>query len=150
MDASIPGTMVLLTRLSRAVYRLASEDVIGMRLKQFVGLSVLRDHGSLSQQALGESLHLDPNNLVLLLNDAEAQGFVERRRDPSDRRRHIVELTKAGRKAVEKAERAFESVEDEVLATLSAEERAELRRLLRRALEGNGVALDAPKVAARA
>jgi DNA-binding MarR family transcriptional regulator len=150
MDASAPGTMVLLTRLSRAVYRRASEDVIGMRLKQFIGLAVLRDHGSMSQQALGESLHLDPNNLVLLLNDAEAAGFVERRRDPSDRRRHIVELTKRGRQAVEKAERAFESIEDDVLSTLSAEERAELRRLLHRALEGNGRPLDAPEVAARA
>jgi MarR family transcriptional regulator, temperature-dependent positive regulator of motility len=142
--------MVLLTRLSRAVYRRASEDKIGMRLKQFIGLSVLRDHGPMSQQALGESLHLDPNNLVLLLNDAEAAGFVERRRDPSDRRRHIVELTKAGRKAVDKAEREFETVEEEVLGTLSAEERAELRRLLRRALEGNGHPLDAPTVSAQA
>jgi DNA-binding MarR family transcriptional regulator len=142
--------MVLLTRLSRAIYRRATEDVIGMRLKQFIGLATLRDHGSMSQQALGETLHLDPNNLVLLLNDAEAEGYVERRRDPSDRRRHIVELTKAGRKAVEKAERAFESIEADVLGTLSLDERAELRRLLHRALEGNGRPLDAPEAVAQA
>jgi len=151
MDASAPGTMVLITRLGRAVYRRAHEDEIGMRLKQFVALSVLRDYGPTPQQALGESLHLDANNLVLLLNDAEAAGFVERRRDPADRRRHIVELTAAGRRATDQAERAFEGVEDEVLATLSADERAELRRLLHKALAGDGERpIDAPAVGAEA
>src|SRR3954451_10460260 len=97
MDASAPGTMVLITRLGRAVYRRAHEDEIGMRLKQFVALSVLRDYGPTPQQALGESLHLDANNLVLLLNDAEAAGFVERRRDPADRSIDIAQRPVAGR-----------------------------------------------------
>jgi DNA-binding MarR family transcriptional regulator len=151
MDASTPGTMVLLTRLARAVYRRANDEAIGMRLKQFVALSVLNDYGPMPQQALGESLHLDANNLVLLLNDAEAAGFVERRRDPGDRRRHIVEVTDSGRRAAAKAERAFEGVEDDVLGALSADERAALRRLLHKALEGNGGGrVDAPAVAAEA
>src|SRR4051812_35197193 len=72
MDGSTPGSMVLMTRLSRLVYRHATEEALGMRLKQFAGLSVLHDHGSMPQQALGELMHVDPNNLVLLLNDAEA------------------------------------------------------------------------------
>jgi DNA-binding MarR family transcriptional regulator len=151
MDASTPGTMVLITRLARAVYRRAREDEIGMRLKQSVALSVLRDYGPMPQQTLGESLHLDANNLVLLLNDVEAAGLVERRRDPGDRRRHIVEVTDAGRRAAAQAERALEGVEDEVLGALSPHERAELRRLLHKALEGNGAGpVDAPHVAAQA
>jgi DNA-binding MarR family transcriptional regulator len=62
-------------------------------------------------------------------------GYVERRRDPADRRRHVVDLTNEGRKALERAERAQEGLEDQVLAGLSADERATLRSLLARALE---------------
>jgi DNA-binding MarR family transcriptional regulator len=141
-----PGSMVLLTRLARVVYRRASEDLLGMRLKQYIALSYLRDQGETPQQELGEALHLDANNLVLLLNDLEDEGFVERRRNPSDRRRHIVEVTPAGKQALERAERALESVEDEVLAPLDAEERATLRGLLTRALEGVGAAAGEPSV----
>jgi DNA-binding MarR family transcriptional regulator len=72
---------------------------------------------------------------VLLLNELEAAGFAQRRRDPGDRRRHLVEITPAGRSAAERAERAQEAIEDEVLAALSLEERAQLRELLGRALQ---------------
>jgi DNA-binding MarR family transcriptional regulator len=110
MDSSA-GSMVLLTRLNRLVYRHATEEALGMRLKQFALLSMLRDQGSVSQQALGEQMHVDANNLVLLLNDAEANGWVERRRDPTDRRRHIVVLTDAGVEALKRAEEAIEDVQ---------------------------------------
>jgi DNA-binding MarR family transcriptional regulator len=83
---------------------------------------------------------LDPNNCVLLLNELEAAGYAERRRDPDDRRRHLVDMTPAGRQALERAEHAQDDLEDEVLAALSAEERVRLRRLLAKALEGQSAA----------
>jgi DNA-binding MarR family transcriptional regulator len=129
--------MVLLTRLNRLVYRYATEEALGMRLKQFAVLSVLRDHGAMPQQTLGEQMHVDPNNLVLLLNDSEASGWLERRRDPTDRRRHIVVLTEAGEHALSRAEHAIEEVEGQVLGPLDAEERATLRRLLQKAAAGD-------------
>ena len=128
-----PGSIVLLTRLSRLVYKRATEDVLGMRLKAYVTLSNLRE-GPRSQQDLCIAMHLDPNNCVLMLNDLESEGYVERRRDPADRRRHIVELTPAGHKAMLAAERAMESLEDDVLGALEPEEREVLRQLLARAL----------------
>jgi DNA-binding MarR family transcriptional regulator len=127
--------MVLLTRLSRVVYRRASEAVLGMSLKEYMALNNLRDQTNVTQQALGDALHLDANNLVLLLNVLEASHLAERRRDQADRRRHIVELTPEGRVAVERADRALESVEDDVLGALSADERATFHRLLQRALD---------------
>jgi DNA-binding MarR family transcriptional regulator len=133
-SAVAPGAMVLLTRLSREIYRRASEEVLGMNLKSYLALNNLREQQAMSQQALGDALHLDPNNCVLLLNVLEAGRLAVRRRDPTDRRRHIVELTEEGHRAVERADRALESVENEVLAALSSDERAELRRLLALAL----------------
>lgn len=135
-DGGGPGITVLLTQLARVIYRRAPESVLGMRLKEFVALSHLRDHGAAAQQALGETMCMDPNNLVLLLNDLEDAGYALRRRDPVDRRRHIVDITAKGVRALQRAERGLESVEDEVLAALDPDDRVDLRALLTRALDG--------------
>lgn len=132
--AAATGSMNLLTRLTRDVYRRATEDVIGIRLKQFIALDYLREQGGTTQQQLGETLHLDKNNCVILLNDLEDDGYVERRRDPTDRRRHLVGMTSAGENALHEAEEKLETLEDEVIGELSAEERATLRELLAKAL----------------
>ena len=139
-----PGCIVLLTRLAKLVYRRSNEELLGMSLRHFVTLSYLRDHASAGQQAVGEALCLDANNLVLLLNELEQAGQVQRRRDPSDRRRHLVELTPTGRQALAAAERAQESIEEQVLAPLTTEQRATLRDLLGRALRTNGELGDPP------
>jgi DNA-binding MarR family transcriptional regulator len=134
---AVQGSMNLLTRLSRLVYRRATEEVIGIRLKQFIALDYLREQGGSSQQQLGQSLMLDPNNCVILLNDLEEDGYVERRRDPTDRRRHMVSMTAAGERALEHAEVKLETIEDQVIGNLTENERSKLRDLLAKALEGD-------------
>lgn len=133
-----PGAMVLLSRLAKVVYRHSDAERLGMSLRWYVALSFLNDHDGASQQALGEALCIDPNNLVLLLNELEAAEYAERRRDALDRRRHLVHLTAKGRRALDRAERAQEAVEADVLAALDADERETLRDLLARALDKAG------------
>ena len=129
------GTIVLLTRLARAVFLRSSVDLVGMNLRNMVVLAYLRDHPGVAQQTLTEDLSMDSNTGVLVLNDLEDLEFAERRRDPADRRRHLVDITDGGLEALERAEVAQGSIEDEILGGLSAGERAELRRLLLKALE---------------
>jgi DNA-binding MarR family transcriptional regulator len=130
------GLIALLIQINKALHRRTSEELLGMRLKSFLLLGYVRDRGAVSQQELETGLLMDANSVVLLLNETEAAGFSVRRRDPADRRRHMVELTAAGRVAVERAEKAREGIEDEVLADLSPEEREALRKLLRMVLDG--------------
>jgi DNA-binding MarR family transcriptional regulator len=107
-----------------------------MRWRHFMALSLLYDQPALAQQSLCEALVTDPNNCVLLLNELESLGYIERRRDLADRRRHIVELTEAGREVFLHAILAREQVEDDVLKALDADERGTLRALLAKALAG--------------
>ncbi len=137
------GSMVLLTRLAKQVYRRSSEELLGMHLRLLMALSFLRDHDSCPQQELAEVLCMDANNVVLLLNELEDLGHITRVRDPHDRRRHRVELTKQGVRALAQAEQAQETIEDEVLAALDASERATLWELLTRALHGAEPVADA-------
>jgi DNA-binding MarR family transcriptional regulator len=133
--ASTTGTIVLLTRLARAVFLRSSVDLVGMNLKNMVVLAYLRDHPRPSQQTMTEQLSMDSNTGVLVLNDLEDLEYVERRRDPTDRRRHIVDITDAGLDALERAEVAQGSIENEILGGLSDAERVTFRRLLVKALE---------------
>ncbi len=137
------GPIVLLTRLARVVYQRSTVELVGMRLKELGALTYLRDHHQATQTALSKALSLDANNCVLLLNDLETLEYIERRRDPIDRRRHLVELTTAGRAALERAELAQAGVEDDVLGALSTQERCMLQRLLLQALEGQLADADA-------
>jgi DNA-binding MarR family transcriptional regulator len=130
-----PGTVVMLMRLATAIKKRSTEELMGVKLRQLMLLSYLRYGAPALQQQLCEALWLDANNCVLLLNELEDMGYIERRRDPADRRRHVVELTDEGRAALERAEHAQDSLGDELFAALSEEERATLRSLLGRALE---------------
>jgi DNA-binding MarR family transcriptional regulator len=87
----------------------------------------------MSQASLCSAMNVDANYMTLMLNDLEDAGWVERKRDPSDRRRHIVELTSGGLEAIDRAERGIDGMEDEILGGLSGEERATLGSLLERA-----------------
>lgn len=132
------GLIALVTQMSKALHRRTTEELLGLRLKQFMVLGYVRDHGDggVSQQELESAMLIDANAVVLLLNELEAAGLSVRKRDPHDRRRHLVEITESGKAALDRAERAREGLEEEILAELSPEERATLRKLLRRVLDG--------------
>jgi MarR family transcriptional regulator, temperature-dependent positive regulator of motility len=129
------GFVSLMTQIHKALNRRTGEELLGMRFKPYMTLGYIRDHPGTTQQEIETALFIDANSVVLLLNELEAAHYSMRRRDPNDRRRHIVELTAAGKRAVERADKARESLEDEVLRNLSVEERRTLRQLLERVLE---------------
>jgi DNA-binding MarR family transcriptional regulator len=140
-DGLAQHTGFLLARLGRAVtrqYRSALTP-IGLQPRGTSALLALRDEGAMSQQALGAALDIDASNLVVLLNDLEGGGLILRRRDPEDRRRHLVEISKRGSKLVCEVERASMQIEDEFFAGLDADERAALHDLLARVAQSTDV-----------
>jgi DNA-binding MarR family transcriptional regulator len=143
------GSLMLIHRLDR-IARRRSEialEPLGLRKRQVVALMILREHGAIAQGALGETLRLDPANLVGLLNELEDQGLLDRRRDPEDRRRHIVELTPKGIAALERAQEALAGVQDHVLAGLEDDERCALHELLVKAAQNHSAAEGFPAAA---
>jgi len=143
-ENSSTGPILLLTQLSRLVSRRSTPELLGQTLKELATLSFLRDYPETTQQGLTDGLCIDANYCVLLLNDLEEAGLVERRRDPSDRRRHIVSMTEQGRKALHQAEAAQQTLEDVILGALDEGERSVLAHLLRKAIDGQGVIVPAP------
>jgi len=117
---------VMNTRLRQAL------AVSGLSPRHGAVLARLVRSGPTSQQALIEALAIDASALVALLNDLEGAQLVERRRDPADRRRHIVEVTSAGSAAMLAVDDAITAVEREALADLAPAEVTQLHSLLAR------------------
>jgi DNA-binding MarR family transcriptional regulator len=124
--------MLLMIKLGRITMHRFTEalEPYGIRPRHVAALIELRDTGELTQQALCAHLHLDPTNLVAVLNELEERGYAERRRDPEDRRRHIVEVTKKGLAVIEKVTEVMDGVEEELLAGLDSADRQALEGAL--------------------
>lgn len=144
-DQRVTGAGVLLALLGRAASERLRKSLSasGLRPRQFQALGLLRDGGSRGQQALGEAMGVDPSILVTLLNPLEEEGLLTRRRDPADRRRHIVAITPEGEMRLREAEQAHDAAENELLAALDPDQRAELRELLLELERGLAVPGDA-------
>jgi DNA-binding MarR family transcriptional regulator len=131
-------SLALLSHLARVGQREADCELSSRELRtpHLVLLTLLRDHGETSQAALVDVLRLDPSNVVGLLNDLERRELIVRRRDPDDRRRHIVALASAGETELRQVEQRLAAVEESLLGVLAPEERAALHALLLRAVGG--------------
>ena len=123
---------LLMIKLGRITMHRFTEALapFGIRPRHVATLIELRDHGQMTQQSLCGQLHLDPTNLVAILNDLEQRGYARRRRDPEDRRRHIVEVSAKGLAVIEKVSEVMDGVEADLLEGFEPAEREQLERLL--------------------
>jgi MarR family transcriptional regulator, lower aerobic nicotinate degradation pathway regulator len=98
-------------------------------------LTSRREQGPASQAEIGRRLSIDRSDLHALLAELERDRLVARIRDERDRRRNVVTLTQAGRTALARLDKRMDAAQDALLEPLSADERRELSRLLRKLLE---------------
>src|SRR5438876_2504552 len=136
-ESSPPGIAqqwptLLMIKLGRITMHRFTEalEPFGIRPRHVAALIELRERGELTQQSLCGQLHLDPTNLVAILNELEQKGYATRRRDPEDRRRHLVEVSKKGIAVLEKVSEVMDGVEDELLDGFEPAEREQLEGLL--------------------
>jgi DNA-binding MarR family transcriptional regulator len=131
---------LLMIKLGRITMHRFTEalEPFGIRPRHVAALIELRDRGEITQQSLCGQLHLDPTNLVAILNELEDRGYATRRRDPEDRRRHLVEVSRKGVAVLDKVSKVMDGVEDELLDGFEPAEREQFEALLMSVWERSG------------
>ena len=109
---------------------IARLDESGFESYHYSMLAMLDEGARHTQSTMATALHLDPSRLVSLLDTLESRGLIVRQRDPQDRRRHVVSITKAGRRQLARMRETFKQLEDEFLAPLDGDARETLHDLL--------------------
>ena len=127
----------LISRAYAHAHRLLAEGfaATGVRGYHYRLLAALEEFGPASQAALGRRTGIDRSDVVAVLNDLAARGLIERSPDRDDRRRNIIEITPAGTEQLRELDEILASVQERLLAPLSASDRRQLTRLLNRLLE---------------
>jgi MarR family transcriptional regulator, lower aerobic nicotinate degradation pathway regulator len=131
------STTFLLKRLAYAAKErtMKAYEEIGLHPYHYAILLVLDDGSHETQGSIADALGYDRGQLVGLLDELEEHGLVERRRDPDDRRRHIVRMTPNGAKMLRRLRALARKNEDAFLEPLSDSQRADLLELLQRLAE---------------
>lgn len=117
----------------------------GLSPRMYQVLVSLDELGGLSQQQVSDLIRVDRSDMVRILDRLETAGYVVRERDPSDRRRHVLVVTPAGRRAIVVGNQVVEQVTATVFASVSETERLALHRLLLATLGESTDVLDRPQ-----
>ncbi len=110
----------------------AALEPLDLRPPHFGVMTLIDAHPGATQQALVTGSLIDASSMVAVIDELEQRGLAERRSHPSDRRKHAVHLTENGGRTLTQAREVARRYSDELVAPLSADDRASLKRLLRR------------------
>src|SRR5918999_2443445 len=111
-------------------------SVLGLGNRPFFVLAGVAHGAPISQQDLSRALSIDPTTMVALVDELEQGGFVQRTRNPRDRRRYDLTITGTGAQALAAAQQAMDDVEEEFFSPLTDAERRRYHVYLEKLVEG--------------
>ena len=129
---SSPTFLLKYLTLSMKEQKLAAFEGSGLNPMHFAVLALLDEGARETQATIADALGYDRSYLVGLLDQLEERDLIERRRDPEDRRRHLVKLTPAGTETLARLRSVIKNFEKQFLAPLDADERETFLSLLQR------------------
>lgn len=119
--------------LTRVMNDCAREiESLGLEAKEFFVLGEIDDCPYPAELAV--RLVLPKPSVTVYLKNLQAKGFVRRKIDPTDLRRHRLALTPEGAQTLDKALEILSVKFDEWLVRLDTDEQTELQRLLAKLL----------------
>src|ERR1700716_58255 len=121
---------------------------ISLTLPQCKALVRLEKNQGVSQARLAELAEIEPMTMVRILDRMEADGLLERRPDPADRRARCLYLTRKAKPLLDKIWRLSELSRAETFAGINRQEREAFMDLLER-MQSNVCSLDVPPVDAQ-
>jgi DNA-binding MarR family transcriptional regulator len=106
----------------------------GLRGYHYRLLAALDEWGPVSQADLGRSTGIDRSDVTAALAELESRNLIERTVDPENKRRNIVTLTPEGVERLDELDIVVGTIQDELLAPLTATQRRQFITLISRLL----------------
>lgn len=100
-------------------------------------LVIIDSNPGLKQAELARATHLDRSTVVLIIDNLERRGLVERRPAEGDRRSNALELTDEGRSLLKRLKRLVSEHEKRLTKNLSDAEQTSLVSLLQKIFPEN-------------
>ncbi|MBG9770925.1 MarR family winged helix-turn-helix transcriptional regulator [Bacillus vallismortis] len=121
--------------LGKVLQRMESIFAEGLRpyeinARQYGVLLFIKENPYSSQKDISESLQIDRTTMVSHIDHLEALGFVERTKNPNDRRSYSLKITDKGSDVLDSRWEFLMNTELEVLAPLHQQERQLLKEFL--------------------
>jgi DNA-binding MarR family transcriptional regulator len=116
----------------------------GAHPRDYSLLVALRTMGPISQQRLAERMRVNRTLVVGIVDELERRGWVERRRDPEDRRSYRLHVTPAGEAAMAQMGPHVKAASAALAEPLTDAERERLHELLRGLIAGEGRLIPPP------
>jgi len=122
-------SIYLLSKLGQRAATAAAEALAprGLRPREFSTLVQVEELGECAQGDVADRLGIDRSDMVSVVDKLEEMTLLSRAQDPTDRRRHVVEITAAGRRLLGSALDDLTAANADFLAPLS---KSDARRLL--------------------
>jgi DNA-binding MarR family transcriptional regulator len=117
-----------LLRLTRIVRNQRVD--MSVTLTQLSAMGTLRKSGPMSAGELAACERVQPPSMTKVLANLEERGLVRREVHPTDRRQAVIEITPAGEELLDSERRSRDAWLTKQLATLSAEDRALVQRVI--------------------
>lgn len=137
IEQEAPGTetayeylLVDAARLYKTLFNRRFQPLFGLTQAQSRTLIHLARNEGINQAGLAELLEIQPITLARAIDRLEADGWVERRTDPKDRRAFTLHLLPKAQPALDDMRELGLALREETLATLTSEERAAFTRTL--------------------
>lgn len=130
LERFVPYRLSVITNTISAAIGAIYGERFGLTIPEWRALAVLGRYAPLSAGEIAARTAMDKVQVSRALARLGAGGLVARREDGADRRRAALELTTAGRRVHDGIVPLARAKEAELLAVLSAQERAQLDRLL--------------------
>jgi DNA-binding MarR family transcriptional regulator len=139
---AILGTGFLLSQLGAHSAAAFAQRIapLGLTPPQVGVLRAIADQPGRTQPAIADEFGLPPSRMVAFIDDLEARELVERRRDPADRRVHLLHLSEPGERMLTEIATIGRAAERDLLSALTAAERKQLSALLTRLVDQQGLA----------
>lgn len=116
--------------IMRALNERFKDEEINLTLEQFFILNILNNEEGLILQDLADIVDRDKSAVLRHITGLEDKHFVARTKDPNDKRRKIILMTKAGVKELKKAKVLDHELDEELRGKISEEHLDQLEDFL--------------------